>query len=45
MSPQTEGQFRSSRNEQYKMILESDGVSVSDSAVWYCAASPHSIPV
>ena len=45
VNPESHGQFKSKRSEQLKIILESDGVSEIGSAVWYCAASPHSIPM
>lgn len=43
--PTSEGQFKSRRPQQLQIILESDGVSEIGFAVWYCAASSHSIPV
>lgn len=43
MNPEIEGRFKSQRPEELKMIWETDGVNMHDSAVWYCAASSHSI--
>ncbi|KAK1793210.1 hypothetical protein P4O66_011610, partial [Electrophorus voltai] len=43
MDPVSEGQFRSQRPSDLQMLLESAGVNEIGSAVWYCAASPHSI--
>lgn len=45
MDPASHGRFKSIRSTDLQMVLESDGVSETDSAVWFCAASPHSIPV
>ncbi|XP_060788806.1 uncharacterized protein LOC132893679 [Neoarius graeffei] len=45
VTPASEGQFKSHRPDWLQIILESDGVSEIGSAVWYCAASPHSITV
>uniref|UniRef100_A0A3B4BYG4 Ig-like domain-containing protein n=1 Tax=Pygocentrus nattereri TaxID=42514 RepID=A0A3B4BYG4_PYGNA len=44
VDPSSNGQFKSQRPEKLQIDLESDAVSESDSAVWYCAASLHSIP-
>ncbi|KAK3562633.1 hypothetical protein QTP86_003372 [Hemibagrus guttatus] len=45
VSPSSEGQFKSQRPDGIHIVLESDGMSKNGSSVWYCAASPHSIPV
>ncbi|KAL7862326.1 hypothetical protein SRHO_G00137670 [Serrasalmus rhombeus] len=44
VNPQRTDQFKSSRPGELQIVLESDGVSESDSAVWYCAASLHRVP-
>ncbi|KAL6477500.1 hypothetical protein MHYP_G00133350 [Metynnis hypsauchen] len=44
VNPPIKDQFKSSRPGELQIVLESDGVKESDSAVWYCAASLHSVP-
>uniref|UniRef100_A0A3B1KAS6 Ig-like domain-containing protein n=1 Tax=Astyanax mexicanus TaxID=7994 RepID=A0A3B1KAS6_ASTMX len=44
VDPKSKDQFKSQRPEKLQITLESDGVGERDSAVWYCAASPHSVP-
>uniref|UniRef100_A0A3B1J7J5 Ig-like domain-containing protein n=1 Tax=Astyanax mexicanus TaxID=7994 RepID=A0A3B1J7J5_ASTMX len=44
VKPSEKDRFKSSRPEDLEIVLESDGVGERDSAVWYCAASPHSVP-
>ncbi|TSM77392.1 Papilin [Bagarius yarrelli] len=44
VNPSSEGQFKSHRPDRLQIDLESDGLSEIGSVVWYCAASPHSIP-
>uniref|UniRef100_A0A4W4EXK2 Ig-like domain-containing protein n=1 Tax=Electrophorus electricus TaxID=8005 RepID=A0A4W4EXK2_ELEEL len=44
MDPASEGPFKSQRPENLQLVLESAGVNETGSTVWYCAASPHSIP-
>uniref|UniRef100_A0A3B1JTJ4 Immunoglobulin V-set domain-containing protein n=1 Tax=Astyanax mexicanus TaxID=7994 RepID=A0A3B1JTJ4_ASTMX len=44
VNPSEKDRFKSSRPDNLQIVLESDGVGERDSAVWYCAASPHSVP-
>uniref|UniRef100_A0AAY5EJK5 Ig-like domain-containing protein n=1 Tax=Electrophorus electricus TaxID=8005 RepID=A0AAY5EJK5_ELEEL len=44
VDPVSEGQFRSQRPADLQLVLESAGVNETGSAVWYCAASLHTIP-
>ncbi|KAG9268833.1 hypothetical protein AMEX_G17851 [Astyanax mexicanus] len=44
VNPSEKDRFKSRRPEDLQIVLESDGVGERDSAVWYCAASPHSVP-
>ncbi|KAL6477501.1 hypothetical protein MHYP_G00133360 [Metynnis hypsauchen] len=44
VNPPIKDQFKSSRPGDLQIVLESDGVSENNSAVWYCAASLHSVP-
>lgn len=43
VDPQTTGDFTSNRPGLLQIELESEHVSQIGSAVWYCAASPHSM--
>ncbi|KAG7328532.1 hypothetical protein KOW79_008476 [Hemibagrus wyckioides] len=45
VSHSSESQFKSHRPDRLNIVLESDGVSKNGSSLWYCAASPHSIPL
>ncbi|MGH0141954.1 UNVERIFIED_CONTAM: hypothetical protein FKN15_074690 [Acipenser sinensis] len=42
VDPSNLGQFTASRPDSSHFFLESTGVAVNDSAVYYCAGSPHS---